>query len=57
MIPMLILLSVLVFVIIKLPPGDFVTTFEKNLEAKGQRVDVETFIRMRREFGLDKSPV
>ncbi len=57
MIPLLLLLSVVVFVIIQLPPGDFLTSYINNLEAQGQHVTEELKEQLRMRFGLDDSMV
>jgi peptide/nickel transport system permease protein len=47
-------ISVLSFVIIRLPPGDFVDAYIANLAASGSTVSVEQGEAMRREYGLDR---
>ena len=48
--PMLFVISVVVFFLIQLPPGDFMSTFIANLEESGIRVsDAEAEIRGLRE--------
>jgi peptide/nickel transport system permease protein len=39
MVPFIFLVSVTVFVLIKLPPGDFVTNYAAALAASGETVD------------------
>lgn len=39
MIPMLVAISILSFVIIQLPPGDFLTSYVAQLRAEGDDVD------------------
>ena len=41
MLPTLFLISVVTFVIIQLPPGDFLTTLISDLEASGERADLQ----------------
>ncbi|WP_368419442.1 ABC transporter permease [Rhodovarius sp.] len=50
-------ISVLTFVIIRLPPGDFVDAYIANLAASGSTVSVEQGEAMRREYGLDRPVV
>ena len=38
MIPTLFMISVLVFIVIQLPPGDFLTTYMNELKAQGEAV-------------------
>ena len=54
MIPFIILVSFTVFVLIKLPPGDFVSNYAANLSASGETVNQATLIQMRQEFGLNQ---
>ena len=39
MVPTIIVVSIISFVIIQLPPGDWLTTYVANLEAEGDEVD------------------
>ncbi len=57
MIPLLLLLSIVVFIIIQLPPGDFLTSYINNLEAQGQHVTEELKEQLRMRFGLDDSMI
>ncbi len=52
----LVAVAVVGFLIIELPTGDFVTTLIAQLEASGQRVEIEEVERLRQLYGLD-SPV
>ena len=54
---MLIAVSALIFFIIKLPPGDFLTTYIQQLELAGNIVNESTVINLKREYGLDKSDI
>jgi peptide/nickel transport system permease protein len=51
------LISVLTFVIIRLPPGDFVDAYIGNLAATGSTVTAEQAAAMRHAYGLDRSVV
>ncbi len=53
-IPQLLLISILAFVIIQLPPGDLVSQRIQNLEASGVQVDERAAEALRRQYGLDK---
>ncbi|NVK40669.1 MAG: ABC transporter permease [Oceanospirillaceae bacterium] len=57
MIPTLLVISVLVFTIIQLPPGDYLTTMVNELQAQGENVNQERIAYLREEYGLDRSPV
>ncbi|MFC7544516.1 hypothetical protein ACFQU2_40950 [Siccirubricoccus deserti] len=47
-------ISVLTFIIIRLPPGDFVDAYIANLAASGSTVSNEQAEAMRRDYGLDQ---
>ena len=50
----LLAVSALVFVIIQLPPGDYLTTYIAELESQGELVDPKKIEFLRQEYGLDK---
>ena len=50
-------ISVLTFVIIRLPPGDFVDAYIANLAVGGSSVSAEQADAMRHEYGLDRPVV
>ena len=50
-------ISVLTFIIIRLPPGDFVDAYIANLAVGGSTVSAEQAAAMRREYGLDRPVV
>lgn len=52
MIPTLFLISVVSFVIIQLPPGDFLTTYAAGLAAQGETIDPATLAALRQRYGL-----
>jgi peptide/nickel transport system permease protein len=54
MIPTLFLISVLVFIVIQLPPGDFLTTYLNELKAQGEAVDPAKIAFLREQYGLDQ---
>lgn len=54
MIPSLLVISVLAFVLIRLPPGDFVTNYIATLAASNEVVDQNTAAELRARFGLDQ---
>ena len=47
----LVVISVLVFIIIKLPPGDYLTTYIEELKAQGEAVDQSRIEFLRRIYG------
>lgn len=52
-IPTLLVISFVSFVIIQLPPGDFLTTYVANMQARGDQVDPAVIEGMRERYGLD----
>lgn len=54
MVPTLILISIISFVIIQLPPGDFVTHMITAMEADGGTVEQSQIDALRRTYGLDQ---
>jgi peptide/nickel transport system permease protein len=54
MIPTLILVSVLTFVIIQLPPGDFLSTLATQAAESGGSIDEQAMESLRRQYGLDQ---
>lgn len=54
MIPTLLVISALVFVIIQLPPGDYLESHIAELESQGEKVDREKIDFLRHHYGLDK---
>jgi peptide/nickel transport system permease protein len=55
MIPTLIIISIITFVIVQLPPGDFVTSAQAEIAASGGGMDSATVEAMRVRYGLDQS--
>lgn len=53
-IPTLVVISALVFVIIELPPGDYVESYIAEQQAMGEPVSAEKAKQLRAEFGLDQ---
>jgi len=54
MIPTIILISMISFVIIQLPPGDYLTTKIAQLQAEDELVNEDLIEALREEYGLDK---
>ena len=50
----LLVVSGLVFVIIQLPPGDYLTSYMAELESQGEVVSPEKIAHLRMQYGLDK---
>jgi peptide/nickel transport system permease protein len=57
MIPTLLVISALVFIIIQLPEGDYLSTYIAELEAQGESVSKEKIEFLRSQYGLDQPPV
>jgi len=53
MIIVLLIVSVVAFVIIQLPPGDYLTTLIQNLRARGILVGEEQIRSLEKQYGLD----
>ncbi|MCR9175563.1 MAG: ABC transporter permease [Alphaproteobacteria bacterium] len=54
MVPTLVAISIITFVIIQLPPGDFLTTQIAELESQGESVDHAKIAALRAQYGLDQ---
>lgn len=55
--PLAILISILSFVIIQLPPGDYVTEWEYNMIAQGYNPTEEEILMLKERYHLDKTYV
>ena len=53
MIPTLVLVSVVSFIIIQLPPGDYLTSYAADLASSGDPVDEATLEALKAQYGLD----
>ena len=54
MVPTLVIISIVSFVIIQLPPGDYLTSYIAALEATGQSVNQEQVEQLRARYHLDQ---
>jgi peptide/nickel transport system permease protein len=54
MIPLLTIVSIIVFLVITLPPGDYITTRAMELERQGHRNALQELEVLRKRYGLDK---
>jgi len=54
MIPTLILVSILTFIIIELPPGDFLSNLAATAGASGSGLDAVTIDNLRHQYGIDR---
>ena len=53
-IPTLIVISIVAFTLIQLPPGDYITVYAAQLEASGQEVSEQLLAALRNSYGLDQ---
>ncbi len=54
MIPTLLAISLIVFVIIQLPPGDYLSSYVAELQAQGESVNEQKLAFLREQYGLDR---
>lgn len=54
LIPLLVAISIVIFGIIQLPPGDYLTTYIQQLELAGNTVSQSTIINLTQQYALDK---
>ena len=54
MIPTLFVISIITFIIIQLPPGDFLTSYAESLRAQGDVIDEAEIRVMRERYGLNQ---
>jgi peptide/nickel transport system permease protein len=52
MIPTIFVISIVSFIIIQLPPGDFLTSYVAGLTARGESIDESTIQSLRNAYGL-----
>ena len=57
MIPTVFLISIVAFLVILAPPGDFISSYVAQLEAAGQFVDQAQIEALRARYGLNQSPI
>ena len=51
---MLVMVSIIGFAVINLPPGDFMDAYIARMQSSGSEVDLEMADNLRRNYGLDK---
>ncbi|KQZ49037.1 ABC transporter permease [Rhizobium sp. Root149] len=54
MIPTLLLISMLIFTIIELPPGDFFESYVEELKAIGEKADMQEIEDLKARYGFDQ---
>nr|WP_273378480.1 ABC transporter permease [Actinopolymorpha pittospori] len=57
MVPTVFVISVVAFVIIQLPPGDYLTTIVSQLQAQGDQIDKAELASLSARYGLDQPVV
>jgi len=53
-IPTLLVVSLVTFIVIQLPPGDYLTSYISNLAAQGETVDQDRIDALTVQYGLDR---
>jgi peptide/nickel transport system permease protein len=54
MIPTLIAISIVIFIIINLPPGDYFSTYIAELQSQGEHANVAKIAFLKAQYGFDK---
>jgi len=54
MVPTLLIISIIIFTIIQLPPGDYLESYIAELQSQGESVDPQKIAYLRAEYGLDQ---
>ena len=54
MVPTLIAISVITFIIIQLPPGDYLTTMINEMQSQGENINQSKIAALRAQYGLDQ---
>lgn len=54
MVPTLVLISMLVFAVIELPPGDYFESYVQELRAMGETADLQEIESLKARYGFDK---
>ena len=57
MIPTLIVISIVTFVIIQLPEGDYLSNLVKELQAQGEAAALEKVAFLREQYGFDEPAI
>ncbi len=53
-IPVTLVISLIIFFLIQLPPGDFLSVYTAKAVEEGEHIDKQELERLREEYGLDK---
>ncbi len=57
MIPTLVIISMLVFTIIELPPGDYFESYIAELQAQNETVNLQQINELKAQYGFDQPPI
>jgi len=57
LIPVVLVISIVIFAVIQLPPGDYLTTYIENLRTSGIQVSESQVESMKRMYGLDQPEI
>ena len=52
MVPTVVLISMISFIIIELPPGDYITSYAEQLESRGEPATEDQLESLRKRYGL-----
>src|ERR1700732_998919 len=53
MVPTLIAISIIIFVIIQLPPGDYFSTYIAELQSQGEKANLAKIAFLKAQYGFD----
>ncbi len=54
MVPTLLTISIIIFIIIQLPPGDYLSSYVAELQSQGEAVSEDKIAFLRKQYGFDK---
>ena len=54
LIPTLFIISIITFIVIQLPPGDFLTSYQMQLRSQGEYIEEEAIQYMRERYGFEQ---
>jgi len=57
MIPTIVVISMLIFLVMELPPGNYFETFVAEMQAQGEKADMSRIEFLKHEYGFDRSAV
>ena len=57
MVPTVVVISMLIFLVMELPPGNYFETYIAEMQAQGEKADMSRIEFLKHEYGFDRSPV